>query len=85
MPPRIRRDQRVSPLYASLGPKPSAVQAYVSGELGLSGEPARARAEAIVAEFRAWREQHLEGWERGERVPDPPYADRFDTFARPAA
>jgi hypothetical protein len=41
--------------------------------------------EAILEEHRRWRELHLEAWEGGERVPDPPHAGVFDVFARPAA
>jgi hypothetical protein len=83
--PVNRAARRASPLYASLGPRPCSVHEYVTGDLGLSGEAARARVEVILEEHRRWREQHLEAWAVGQNVPGPPYADRCDVFAKPAA
>jgi hypothetical protein len=77
-------ERRASPLFASLGPRPARVQRYVVVELGLSGDAAVARREENLAEHRARREAHLEAWEAGRPAPPPPWAERFDTCARPA-
>jgi hypothetical protein len=75
-------ERRASPLYAELGPRPAAVQAYVASDLGLSGDAVWTRADAMLEEYRAWRVAHLEAWLAGKRAPEPPYADVLDTFAR---
>jgi hypothetical protein len=65
---------RVSHLFATLGPLSSSTARMYGQD----------RVAAIRAEHRAWRDEHLAAWERGEAgVPDPPYADVLDHYARP--
>jgi hypothetical protein len=75
----------VSPLYASLGPRPAAVQAFVAGELGLAGEAADARRETTLEEHRRWGAAHLEAGRLASGRPSQPHADVLDVFNRPPA
>jgi hypothetical protein len=83
MPPKRIRAARVSPLFASLGPTGMLVRRHVTGTLGLSGEEANEAEREIHREHELWRDEHLAGWQAGEvGVPDPPYADVLDVFAK---
>jgi hypothetical protein len=76
VPAKIRRESRISPLYASLGPMRSAA-------MRLLGDAER--VDAVRAEHAAWRGEWLEQWQQNDpAAPRPPYADLLDMYARPA-